>query len=288
MSAPEKLPIGLVRGMPFAEYLADPAVSNSMLSDMRKSPAHCYALHLAPDRPKDEPTAAMSAGTLAHTAILERDQLDVRYIVKPDGMNFATKDGKVWRDAVPEGLSIVSEDSMKNALAQREAVMRVGVLKQLFSSGIAEASIFWIDADTGLRCKARPDWLHFVSPRKVIALDVKTIADLTSESVEKAITFYGYHRQRGHYVKGLRACGMEVEDFGFAFVSGSYPFIAAPYLLDDETCDQGSDESDELLERFAYCKANNDWPAFGDGFQLTGLLKWARRSQEVEVTFADD
>jgi hypothetical protein len=185
-------------------------------------------------------------------------------------------------------LSIVSAEAMKNAMAQRDAVMRVAVLRQLFGSGIAEASIFWIDKDTGLRCKARPDWLHFVTPRKVIALDVKTINDLTSEAVEKAVTFYGYHRQRAHYTNGLRACGMEVEDFGFAFVSGSYPFIAAPYLLDDETCDQGADEVAELLSRFADCRERNDWPAFGDGFQLTGLLKWARRSQEVEVAFADD
>lgn len=287
MNAPDTLPMGLVRGMSFADYLADPGVSNSMLTDMRKSPAHCYALHLAPDRPRDEPTDAMRGGTLAHTVILEPEQIPSRYAVRPDGMNFSTKAGKEWRDAVPAGVTIVSAEAMRDAEAQRAAVMRVEVLRRLFGSGIAEASIFWIDRDTGLRCKARPDWLHFATPRKVVALDVKTISDLTSDAVERAVTFYGYYRQRAHYVNGLRACGLDVEDFGFAFVSSGYPFIAAPYLLDDETCDQGADEVAELLARFADCKARDEWPAFGNGFQLTGLLKWARRSQEVEVAFAD-
>lgn len=281
------LPIGLVRGLPFDQYLADPGVSNSMLSDMRKSPAHCYALHLAEDRPQDNATDAMNAGTLAHTAILEPDALASRYIVKPDDMNFSTKEGKAWRAAVPAGLSIISTDMHRAALAQRAAVMRVEALRRIFGSGIAETSLFWIDKETGLRCKARPDWLHFSTPRRVTALDVKTISELTPEAVEKAVTFYGYYRQRAHYINGLRACGMEVDDFGFAFVSGGYPFLAAAYLLDDETCDQGADEVAELLARFADCKARNEWPAFGDGFQLTGLLKWARRSQEVEVSFVD-
>ena len=281
------LPMGLVRGMPAEQYHADPGVSNSMLSSFVKSPAHCFALHLDPDRPPNEPTDAMSAGTLAHVAVLEPEALASRYVVRPDGMSFSSKDGKAWRDAQPDDVSIISQEQLDTAQAQRAAVMRVEVLRRIFGSGVAEASLFWTDEATGLRCRARPDWLHWVSPGKVIALDLKTIRDLTAESVERAITFYGYHRQRAHYVNGLRACGLEVEDFGFAFVSGSYPFLAAPYLLDDETCEQGQDEVADLLARFAECKKANHWPAFGDGFQLTGLLKWARRSQEVDVSFVE-
>ena len=89
--------------------------------------------------------------------------------------------------------------------------------------------------------------------------------------------------------RALVECQLRVaEDFGFAFVSSCYPYIAAPYLLDDETCEQVADEVAELLATFAECKARNEWPAFGDGFQLTGLRKWARRSQEVEVSFVED
>ena len=280
--------MGLVLDMPSEQYHRDPAVSNSMLSSMAKSPAHCYALHLDPDRPHRQSTPAMLAGTLAHCAVLEPDQLRARYIAKPPGMNFATKEGKAWRDAQPAALTIVSHDDFADALAQREAIMRVDVLRKLFGSGVAEASIFWRDEATGLRCKARPDWLHYTGTGSVIALDLKTTADLTPDAVSRAVTTYGYHRQRAHYANGLRACGLHVEEFAFAFVSGSYPFLAAPFLLDDETCEQGADEVAELLAQFADCQATGEWPAFGQTFQLTGLMRWARRSQEVEFSFVEE
>ena len=277
--------LGIIRNLPVDEYHADPAVSNTMLSTLKKSPAHCYALHLDPNRPKREPTAAMFAGTLAHTAILEPQAFSARYVVKPEGLSYASKDGKAWRDA--QTLQIIDADDHATAQSQCAAVMRTPALADILRSGEAEVSVFWIDEATGLRCKARPDWLQWINPRRVMALDIKTIADLTPEAVTKAVTNYGYHRQRAHYVNGLRACGLQVDDFGFGFVSGSYPFIACGYLLDDETVEQGHDEVAELLDLFALCQRTGKWPAFGEGFQLTGLSKWARRTAEVEVSFVE-
>lgn len=278
------LPMGLVRGMPAEVYHADPSsVSNTMLSAMAKSPAHCYALHLAPYRPKREPTDAMLAGTLAHTAILEPAALRQRYVEKPGGMRFSTKEGMAWRDA--QTLQIISRDDMDAAEAQRAAVMRVTSLANLLSKGEAETSAFWLDKASGLRCRARPDWLHWTGPKRVVALDIKTISELTPEAVQRAIASYGYHRQQAHYSDGLQACGIEVEEFVFGFVSSSYPFLAAAYVLDDETAQQGRDEVAELRDRYANCLRMGEWPAFGDGYQLTSLPTWAKRSSEVEVSY---
>ena len=274
-------------GLPAAQYHAHDSVSNSMLSAMAKSPAHCYGLHLDPQRPPNEPTAAMAAGTLAHTAILEPDELPLRYVAKPAGMSFAEKEGKAWRASQPPYLRIVSQADMTTALAQREAVLRVPVLAQLLARGQAEASCFWTDRATGLACRARPDWLHYTGPTRVTVVDVKTISELTPDAVAKAIAKYGYHRQQAHYSAGVRACGLEIDEFVFAFVSGSWPFVAAAYVLDDESRDQGVDEVAELMQRYAHCKRTNTWPAFGDGYQLTSLPAWAKRSNEVEVSFAN-
>jgi exodeoxyribonuclease VIII len=276
---------GLVRGLPTEQYHADPALSNTMLSAMNKSPAHCYALHRAPYRPQRVPTDAMLAGTLAHTAILEYNQLLQRYVAKPVGMNFATKEGKAWRDA--QTLEIVSAHALDECQAQREAVHKVTALRNLLAKGDAENSLFWIDPATGTRCKARPDWTYWNGPRHATVLDIKTISELTDDSVRRAIATYGYHRQAAHYSNGMRAHGIEVEEFVFGFVSSSYPFIAAAYVLDDETMQQGRDEVAELVERYAECERTGVWPAFGDGYQLTGLPVWAKRSNEIEVSYAD-
>jgi PDDEXK-like domain of unknown function (DUF3799) len=277
-----QLSTGLHRNIPAEQYHADPeSISNTMLSAMNKSPAHCYWLHLAPNRPTREPTPAMMGGTLAHTAILEPDALRDRYVVKPDGMRFSTKDGMAWRDQ--QTSAIISREEFDAAEAQRAAVHRVTALSNLLRTGDAESSVFWNDTATGLRCRARPDWLHWSSAESVTVLDIKTIGELTPDAVQRAISTYGYHRQAAHYVNGMEAIGLHVEEFVFGFVSSSYPYLAAAYVLDDESIAQGRDEVGELLSRFNECQKAGNWPAFGDGYQLTSLPTWAKRSSEVEI-----
>lgn len=280
-------PIGMYRNMPAETYHADAGVSNSMLSAMAKSPAHCWALYLSPDRPEREPTPAMLAGTLAHTAILEPATMASRYVVRPEGLDMRTKEGKAWRESIGDGVTIITADQAAAAESQRAAVLSVPYLRDLLARGDAEVSLFWGDAETNLRCRARPDWLHPTGQRSVIALDIKTTSDITLDGITRAVTTYGYHRQAAHYRNGLRACGMDVEVFVFAFVSASYPFLAGAFVLDDESLQQGEQEVAELLDRFGECLATNRWPAFGDGLQVVGLSKWARRSQEVEVSFVE-
>lgn len=275
-------PLGLVRGMPAAQYHADPgSVSNTMLNAMNDSPAHCYALHLDPNRPERKATAAMQAGTLAHTIILEPHRLARDYVIRPPEIDYRTTAGKAWRDS--QSATIVDGDAVDLAERQRDAILRVASLRELLAAGDAEASIFWEDATTGLRCRARPDWLHWHDSRTVSVLDVKTISELTLKAIQSAVGGYGYHRQRAHYCNGLKACGITVREFVFGFVSSSYPVLAAAFVLDEETAQQGADEVAELLDRFAYCQERNEWPAFGDGYQLTGLPAWAKRTNEIEL-----
>ena len=282
MNAPH--PFGLYRNLAAATYHADPgSVSNTMLSAMNKSPAHCYALHLAPNRPVVEPTPAMFAGSFTHTAILEPDTLSSRYVVKPADIDYCTSAGKAWRDS--QTADIVSADLFTQAECQRQAVHDVKALANLLSKGEAESSVFWKDMAAGLRCRARPDWLHWHASKAVTVLDIKTISELTADSVQRAVASYGYHRQAAHYVNGLKACGLHVEEFVFGFVSNTYPYLAAAYVLDDESMAQGRDEVDELLSRFNESQKADHWPAFGDGYQLTGLPTWAKRTSEVEISY---
>lgn len=276
---------GIHYGVPFSHYLADPGVSNSMLSAMRKSPAHCYALYLDPERPQQEDTPAMSGGRMTHCFVLERHEFDNRYAVKPEGMSFASKDGKSWRDAVEPGKEIVTLDAYKGARAQAEALMRVKCLRDSFASGRSEVTVIWIDKETGIRCKARPDHLHFTTSRSVRAVDLKTINDLTHDSVNASVGRYGYHRQQAHYTNGLRAVGLNVEEFVFAFVSAGYPYLAAGFVIDEEDAEQGHDEVADLLRLYAECSKSGHFPGLGDGYQLASLPKYAKQSKEVEVSY---
>ena len=267
-----------------AEYHADEAVGNSMLSSLKDSPAHCYALHMAPGRPERVETEALRLGTLTHTAVLEPAQYKARYTVKPDGLNLSTKEGKAWKSAMGS-LEIITHEEAQMVESQRAAILGNPELARLFSFGSPEMSAFWIDSATGLRCKCRPDWLQFTGPNRVRVVDLKTTNDITHEAVSKSVANFGYHRQQAHYTRGLEACGLVVEDFVFAFVTKAYPFFALPYRIEDASLAQGYEEVGELLSLFSNCKRANEWPLSGAGVQSVGLPRWALRETEIEVSY---
>lgn len=272
--------------MPASEYHAHPAISNSQMSDLAKSPRHFWAKHRAPDRRPNEPTAAMSAGTLLHTYALEPDRMADAYVMRPVGLDARTKDGKEWL-AAHAGRSVISADQIATAQAQVGALLEVDVIADIMRTGRAEASVFWRDDDSGVDCRARPDWLHRPTGkgRDIICLDLKTTQDAAPDAFSRSINTYGYHRQAAHYTAGLEAEGFRVVSFVFAVVTSAAPFVSVAYVLDEATIAQAEQERAELLDLYSRCNSANDWPAYGQGYQIIGLPAWARRSEELEVAY---
>lgn len=277
MNAPTEHPLSWFLDMPAEHYHAADAMSNSALSKLAISPFHYWSEYRAPGRPKREPTPAMMAGTLAHCAVLEPDALAVRYVVKPEGTDMRTKEGKAWAASVPAGAQVVSADQMLTAQLQRAAVMIVPELASILEAGHAESSVIWTDAQEGIRCKARPDWVHMLPDGRAILFDLKTTSDASPREFARSVWTYGYHRQAAHYVAGFEAAtGIEVAAFLFGAVSSSYPFVAVPYLLDDDAMQRGREEVRRLLRLYAACCETNTWPAYGDGVQVLSLPAWAK------------
>jgi hypothetical protein len=274
----EKL-LGEFRNMPAAEYFAVDAMSNSAMKELSRSPWHYI------NRVQRAPTAAMTAGTLAHTAILEPSAMASRYAARPAGLDLRTKEGRAWAESV-SGLDVITAEQAAMAEAQRQAVLAVPELAGLLAHGYAETSVFWIDKATGVYCKARPDWVHPLDDGRVILLDLKTTADESPAGFAKSVAAFGYHRQEAHYRAGFEAAtGQEVAAFIFAAVTSSAPVLAVPYHLDDQASEQGAEEVAELLALFAQCKTTDIWPAYGEGYQAVSLPRWAQRTTELEVSF---
>lgn len=277
--------IGIIHDMTNADYHATSAVSNSVLSSIARSPAHCYALHIADDRKPMQTTPAFFAGTLAHCAILEPAALLDRYMLKPEGLDMRTKEGKAWKAALPAGVLTIDADEYATALAQRDAVHGVPELAELLGAGVAEVSAFWRDDETGLQCKCRPDWVHTLSDGRVILVDVKTTTDASPQQFSRTVWRYGYHRQAAWYSAGYaRAAGVEVAGFVFAAVTNARPFIAAAHTLDDDYLRIGQDECRSLLDEYADCKLTGRWPAF-PGMNLLSPPAWAVAGDDVEVSY---
>jgi hypothetical protein len=274
VNAPRELRLGLMRDMPAEDYHATQAMSAGGLKRMRQSPAHFYGIQLDPNRPESgEPTAAMANGNLVHCALFEPDQVDARYVVKPDGMSFSTKEGKAWKAA--QTLQVVDAEAMARAKAQAAAVRAVPDLAALLAEGYGEASCFWIDDETGELCKCRPDW---TSPAGdgVILTDGKTCRDASPEGFGRAIWNLGYHLAAAWYSDGFeKATGLRVHGFVFAAVESEWPHVAMPYMLGDDVLAAARRENRRLLNRYAECKRTGVWPGYGSAVQLINLPKWA-------------
>jgi exodeoxyribonuclease VIII len=293
-------PMGLIKDLSFDEYHAVDALSASGMRELSRSAWHYR------NRVPITPTRAMLNGSLVHCAQLEPGALSSRYVVVPeDAPKRPTK--AQWNAAKPSPASveamnwwtgfqktcgereIVAADDYATTQAQLKALQADPLLKALFSSGYGEASVFWIDRVTGVYCKARPDWVHPVTDRRVRLLDLKAMADDTPEGFSRGVARMGYHRQQAHYTAGFEAAtGLTVEDFVFAVVSSVPPVLAVPYRLIPEVLEQADQECAELRSLYAHCTEHNRWPAYTAEEMMIDLPKWAKRSQELEVSYVSE
>jgi hypothetical protein len=95
-------------------YFDNPAISQSKLKDLKRSPRHFWAKHVAADRVPDIETDAMRFGKAVHTCLFEHQLFINDYVVEPN-VDKRTKDGKLaFAEFVANsvGKSIISADDM--------------------------------------------------------------------------------------------------------------------------------------------------------------------------------
>ena len=248
-----------------ADYHADPAVSASHLHAVAKSPQAYWARFLDPNRPAVEPTAAMRFGSLTHCATLEPDELLQRYGVAPDRR---TKEGKAQAEAMTQqGIEPVAQSDLTTALSIAAAVRNHPVAAELLSYGKAEQSFWWTDADTGMRCKCRPDWYQ-----NSTVVDLKTTTDASPAGFARSVASYRYHVQAAHYLSGLHGA----ERFVFIAVEKTYPYAVGVYELDEAALTEGHALRHRDMRRIQTCQAGARWPGFtDDAIALLSLPRWA-------------
>lgn len=282
MNAPDRITLGLHPDMPSEQYHRIAAMSAGGLKRMKQSPAHFYGKQLDPNRPQGdtEPTPAMKAGTLFHVALFEPEAIAERYVVKPEGMSFASKDGKAWRDALPAGVEITDADALAKARAQARNVRASPDIAALMSDGMAEASAFWIDEQTGELCKCRPDWCSPAGDG-VVLIDGKSCPDASPDGFARTAWNMGYLHTAAWYIDGYQAAtGQRVHGYVFAAVEHDWPHVAAPYMVPDDVLDLARADNRRLLNLYAECKRTGNWPGYSAGISLITLPAWAQRQLE--------
>jgi hypothetical protein len=273
---------GIVRDLPNSIYhsMAE-AISNTGLNDFMKSPAHYFSRHLDPARPPKKSRPGQLEGTLAHCALFEPYEFDRRYQVGPD----VSKQTKEWKefaaDAARRNREAITQEQKDTALIQAKEARSVPSVASALALGHAEVSVFWIDENTGVRCRARPDWVHpCTTPagNGVILLDGKTYSDADPWEFAKQIERKGYDRQAAFYSDGYEAAtGTEVVAFVFVCMETEWPFKSAALMMTPDDIEVGREKYRNQLSRLAECQKTNVWPGYADDIYKVTVPRSRRR-----------
>lgn len=263
---------GAHRGMPAADYFAVEAMSQSGAKSILRSPMH---FRVERDRPS-EPTAAMQFGTAVHDGILEPAEFAARVVEAPE-INRRTKDGRQeWADfkAANAGRIVLDTEDFARARRCIDAVRSHRMARKLLEAATdVELSLFWIDGEFGVPCKARLDALPLGG-----ILDVKTTTDASPEEFSRSIHAFGYHIQGGHYFSGCEhVLSRTPEFFALVAVESEEPHAVKCYDLEPVAIKFGQARMREALERYRDALAAGRWPGYPDTIDVISLPPWAMR-----------
>ncbi|WP_418061763.1 PD-(D/E)XK nuclease-like domain-containing protein [Pimelobacter simplex] len=276
---------GLHHDLPHQDYLAQHDWLSA--SGIKKlippfTPAHFKAAMDAGEHFSD----AFDTGKAVHALLLEHDPGAA--VIPVDAASWLGKEAQAARKAIREaGLVPILTRDLPAAQAMADAVRGDPVAAPLFSNGESEVSAFWIDPATGVKCRARFDYLpKKVKGKRLIVPDLKTAISGDPSEFEKAAARYGYYVQAEHYRDALMALGVD-DDPAFVFVTVEKEY---PHLVDVHQFPAPADVKlargavDRARRIFAECAAADIWPGRPPVVNNLQLPPWLHYQLEEYLT----
>jgi hypothetical protein len=241
---------------------------------LTRSPLHAWTAHprLNPNwQPDDD--AKYDVGTVAHSLLLE-GTANVDVCDYPD---WRTKDAREARDA--------SRANKRTPLLahQFEEVMGMcnAVAKQLGSfnvepvpltDGKPEQTIVWQDAQYGVWCRGRIDWLHD---------DLSAIDDLKTtsrsanpESWSGTLFGIGCDVQAAFYLRGMKAVAGATPDWRWLVVETTPPYALSVVSPGPAVLALANAKVDAALAIWQRCLETDTWPGYPARVATAELPAW--------------
>lgn len=267
----QETPLSVMYDISNDAYHQGPGISRSALMEFRKSPLDYWYKYINPDRPAEKPKKHFDFGQAFHTLVLEPEEFDNRFVVIPH-INGTTKAGKEFnkelattlngRRKIIEKLPDGHADSDYQDLIRMLKIMKEEIFPLLgvdLSKAKIEKSIYWVDKDTGILCKARPDiW------QGTCILDIKGEVDISPKTFARSANDKGYHVQMAMIAEGLFTLfGVKITRSIFPVVGKKLPHSSGIYSLDKSSMKLGHKIFKEELRKYKVCLETDHWPSHG-------------------------
>lgn len=231
-------------------------------------------------------SAAFDVGHAVHAKVLGVGGQTVEYPeehLTPSGKPSTKAATVAWLDEQrAKGLVPIAPDQQREVDGMAEAVLAHPFARRIFEAdGHPEVSVFAEDPDTGVRVRARFDWLGSG------AWDLKTTAGSASaRGFGASAAKFDYPFQQVFYEDAHAwATGGVPVDFGFVCVEKSAPHFVAVHRIPSVARLVAAERCKRARELYAECLATDTWPAYGDDVLETELPGWyySRAEEEGEI-----
>jgi len=261
---------------------------------------------------KPDISAASTVAKLLDEALTTGlDAFTAKYVGIPDGISKTSKEGKaLLAEIAADGKTGIEESKLAEVLelapplvgrtllaaddldavkdmavaAHSHPVVRV-IMAQ--AGGMAEASFFWVDPETGAPCRIRPDYA--VPPCELfphgLIVDGKSNDDSSPEGFARNCWNSQMYFQAALYSDGMQRLWGTSEPPTFMWISQERdrPFATACYSASADFVQFGRKKYRRLLRVFADCLHSGKWAGYPTTVQPLALPGWAEKAIADEV-----
>lgn len=280
----------------------DSASRSQLWKLIDKSPAHLWIGHYSnPDREPEAPNDAKRFGRAAHHLLLGEadfhDTFALQPEVYPEGADFPAMIGneKPWHNGAKwcrawraqeegAGREIITAKELETVRRMAGGLNAHPMVRAGILNGFIETAIVARHPATGVWLKIKPDALPTDGPD---VADLKTIADISDEGIEKAIGDSGLFMQGALTRMVYNLLGLPFASFSCVFAEKSAPYCVRVKTLTDGDLDLGTQAVETALRVYAHClKSGVAWPGPGGSqtdAEYAQMTSWKRGQIERRI-----
>lgn len=256
-----------------------PSASKSQLwRIIDKSPAHLWDAHyLNPEREEQDESRALTFGRAAHHLLLSEDDFHGHFVIRPDDypegaiypdMIGATKPWsgnskwcKNWlADQAIKGLEVLKPEELETVRRMAGGLNAHPMVRAGILNGLIETTLVARDPETGVWLKVRPDAIPTDGGD---FSDLKSIADISDEGIERAIGDTGIPMQGAMVRRVCTLLGIEFTSFSLIFSEKTSPYCVRVKTLTEGDLELGDKLVTTALKVYARCLDRMIWPGPG-------------------------